>query len=168
MAARIVEFNALPKSVRERFIGCTSNKMSPAPLLVIEAPYKAAIFGWILLALGGAAVTCGALASGYGMRVQGFEVVFVYALGLASVVVGVLAVMRRLRLQRALPWKPGRYLFPMDCIDARTDRLRLIPMNTLVNFHRNAPSFQVRGRRQRNLRRAQQRARGAHAHPASR
>ena len=52
MAARIVEFNALPKSVRERFIGCVTGKIAPAPLLVVESPYKAAIFGWIALAWG--------------------------------------------------------------------------------------------------------------------
>ena len=70
------------------------------------------------------------------MRVQGSGVVpSAYAIGLTSILVSVLAIVRRLRLQRTLPWKPGRYLFPMDYIDATSTGCGSCPMNTLVDSH---------------------------------
>lgn len=134
MAARIVDFNALPKSVRERFLGGIDGTVPPRPLLAVESPYKGALFGWSCLVLLGVVTVYGMLVSGYGVRVQGPEAIVGYLAGFGFAIAGVLAIVRRVRLQRALPWKPGRYLFPMDCIDARTSNLRLIPMNSLIDF----------------------------------
>jgi hypothetical protein len=134
MAARLVDFNALPKSVRERFIGSTKGVDSPAPLLSDEAAYKGAIFGWVCLALFGVATAYGTFAAGFGRRLQGGGAIAGYALGILCAVGAVFAIVRRMRVERALPWKSGRYLFPMDFIDARSGTLRLVPMNSLVDF----------------------------------
>jgi hypothetical protein len=131
---RLVEFNALPRSVRERFIGCTARKGSPEPILSDTPSYAGAIVGWTLLAMTGAAIFLGVASAGYGKEVQDSAAVLGYAAGIATAAFGVFSLVRRIVLQQALPFKPGRYMFPMDLVDAREPTLRIVPMHALIDF----------------------------------
>jgi hypothetical protein len=131
---RIVDFNALPRAARERLIDSLTLGGAPAPIVSNTGSVGAAVTGWTFLGLSGLAITYGVFSSDFGRRVQGGGAVAGYAIGLALMVIAVLRVVRRVKLQRALPFPPGRYILPMDFVDARDRMLRLIPMGSLVDF----------------------------------
>lgn len=135
---RTIHFNKLPKSVRERLIASIAGQASPYPVLSDRAS-GAGTAWWIILALvcGGALLKL--TTSGYGSAYDSFSVQHPAALlayiGLLFLVAySVLAIIRRKRLASILPFTPGRYLFPMDFVDARDPTLRLIPMAALVDL----------------------------------
>jgi hypothetical protein len=139
LQSRVMAYNSLPKGVRERFIECTAARQAPTPILAERLGMGGAAFGWGFLcfvALGGLALMLG---PDFGhptssMAIQSPGFIVVYVLCIFTAVYSVLAIMRRKRLLRALPYLPGRYLFPMDFVDARTDTLRITPMATMVDF----------------------------------
>jgi len=132
--AKRVDFNALPREVRERLIGCMQHQSYPYPLLSSVPSQGAAIAGWTLLALIGAGILFGVFVAEFGRELQPLPMMFVYFLGAAIVLVSILFLVRRVRLGSALPYKPGRFLFPMDFINAEDRVLRIVPMSTLVDF----------------------------------
>jgi len=138
--AKIVHFNALPETVRRRFIACTSFKEKPVPVLSDKLGGTGAIIGFLLLG-GLAAIGIWLVWSlGYG-RYYGstgrYGVGGLAAFALCGYVLAwsILAAIRRVRLRGALPFAPGRYMFGMDLVDARDARLRIVPMGKLVNFN---------------------------------
>ncbi|MRG92110.1 hypothetical protein [Polyangium spumosum] len=132
--AKRVDFNALPREVRERLIGCMQHRSFPYPLLSSVPSQGAAIAGWCFLALVGAGILVGVSTAKFGRTLQSMPMMFVYFLGAAITLLSILFLVRRVRLGSALPYKPGRFLFPMDFIDAQDRVLRIVPMNTLVDF----------------------------------
>ena len=134
MAARMVDFNALPKQVRERFIACAQQLTHPIPLVSSLAPYAGAFIGWSILASTSAGVACALLRMEFGRDLQKPAFIAIYAALAGLVVLSILAMFRRATLKKALPFPPGRYLFPLDFVDARDRVLRMIPMATLVDF----------------------------------
>ncbi len=131
---RIVDFNAMPRSARERLIGSLTSTQNPVPIVSQTGSVGAAVTGWSLLGLSGFASVYLTFASEFGRRVQGTGAVALYVAGLAVMVLSVLRILRRLRLQKALPFPPGRYILPMDFVDARDRMIRLIPMGSLTDF----------------------------------
>jgi hypothetical protein len=124
--------------VRERLIGCIAGAQSPTPLLS-ERFSQAGTFGWGFLGITCAAALLLMIPAGYAKpynssSVQGPVSLVVYVAALFGVVYSVLAVMRRWRLVSTLPFTPGRYLFPMDLVDARTRDVRIIPMSLLADL----------------------------------
>ncbi|MDC3954053.1 hypothetical protein KEG38_09360 [Polyangium jinanense] len=132
--AKRVDFNALPREVRERLISCMQHQSYPYPLLSSVPSQGAAIAGWFVLALLGFIVVVGTLFYQYGRELQPMPVMFLYFLGTAIVFLSILFLVRRVRLGSSLPYKPGRFLFPMDFINAEDRLLRVVPMSTLVDF----------------------------------
>ncbi|MDI1436321.1 hypothetical protein [Polyangium sorediatum] len=132
--AKRVDFNALPREVRERLISCMQHQSSPYPLLSSVPSQGAAIAGWFILALLGFILVVGTLLYEFGRTLQSMPLMFVYFLGTAIVFLSILFLVRRVRLGSALPYKPGRFLFPMDFINAEDRVLRIVPMSTLVDF----------------------------------
>lgn len=137
-AARIVDFNKLPKSVRERLIGCIAGNYSPRPILS-ERFSQAGTVGWIFLLIlcGGLLlwlVTAGFASaySDFSVQHPAFLILYVGAVFLG--VYAILSILRRAKLKALLPFTPGRYLFPMDFIDARQRTLRLLPLTSLIDL----------------------------------
>ncbi len=129
-----VDFNALPREVRERLVGCMQHQSYPYPLLSSVPSQGAAIAGWVFLALLGAGILAGVLSIEFGRTLQPMPMMFVYFLGSAIVLLSILLLVRRVRLGSSLPYKPGRFLFPMDFIDAQDRVLRVVPMSSLLDF----------------------------------
>lgn len=137
-AARIVDFNKLPKAVRERLIGCITGNYSPRPIHS-ERFSQAGTVGWIFLL-----ILCGGLmlwliTAGFASAYNSFSVqhpafLILYVGAVFLSVYSVLAILRRAKLKALLPFTPGRYLFPMDFIDARQRMLRIIPLASLVDL----------------------------------
>lgn len=136
--ARTIDFNKLPKSVRERLITCIAGQASPAPVL-LDRGSAAAPVGWAFLALVAGAVLFGVATSGYARpydsaSVQGPIALLFYAGAIFVVAYSILAFIRTRKLRAVLPFLPGRYLFPMDFVDARERTLRVVPMVMLVDL----------------------------------
>jgi len=137
LQTRVVEFNKLPEKVRERFVESASGREWPMPILADRLALGTAAAGWgfaLLCAVGG----LGALLFwGFGKVWDGLQsagFIALYALCLFLAVYSLLAILKRKRLVSSLPYPPGRYLLPMDFVDARTHALRVVPMAMLADF----------------------------------
>lgn len=138
MPARTVEFNRLPATVRERFVACTQGRQGPLPIVSDQLGMGLALVGWGLLFV----VAAGSLAVvvvadfgrnvGAGLQEPAWIAAYLILGFLAAY--SLLAMIRRRRLISSLPYRPGRYLFPMDFVDARSETLRILPMASMVNF----------------------------------
>jgi hypothetical protein len=128
--SREVDFNALPLSVRQQFVAAVkSSNAADAPLArevqgVVALSIGLAVF--VLLAWGGLA----SLGNGFGQlgdpnAWQGWSEVVNKAVWPAGTFYVALALWRRVRMRRVVPYAPGRYLFPVDLVDAQTRQLKI-------------------------------------------
>jgi len=137
---RTVEFNALPKNVRERFAAITIGTSGPAPLLAERTSTGTKIVGPVFGALVLLVLVIGLLGGGAGdlynnLAIHGpLHVLLGYAPLLFVLALAVLAIVHRKRLGSPFPFQPGRYLFATDFVDARTATLRMIPTRLLSDF----------------------------------
>ena len=137
LQTRVVEFNKLPEKVRERFVASASGREWPMPIVADRLAMGTAAAGWgfvLLCAVGGLGVL---LFWGFGQVWDGLQsagFIALYALCLFLAVYSLLAILKRKRLVSSLPYPPGRYLLPMDFVDARTDVLRIVPLAMLADF----------------------------------
>lgn len=129
--SRVVEFNALPRGVRERLIGCLGGSARPKPILS-DVPAQSGAAGWFLLAILGGFGLLLTAGTDFGHSLQSRGMAIGYALWLAVLVVSLLHIARQANLRRALPFKPGRYVLPFAFVDARTKSLRLLSMDLLA------------------------------------
>jgi hypothetical protein len=133
-----VDFFRLPKDTRERFVGCCTGQAPPAPLLRTVPKLGNTIFWRVVLC---AAVTGGVAWLGYNgfgeigdsWMVQGLFPLLLYVGLLFLGALGILGAARAVLLRRQLPFRPGKYLFPFDLVDAQTKDLRLLPLAALEN-----------------------------------
>jgi hypothetical protein len=149
-APQTVDFFRLPKDTRERFVGCCTGQAPPSPLLQTVPKLGNTIF-WRIVLCG--AVTAGVAWLGYNgfgeigdsWMVQPFPVVVLYGGLLFLGALGILGGVRAVLLRRQLPFPPGKYLFPLDLVDARTKDLRLLPLAALASTrmveHENEGSY---------------------------
>lgn len=132
---RKLDFFKLPREKQERFLASTRGSAPPAPVVQQLGDGGRSMRFGVLAALS-ALVLLGLLALGYGslgsgLAVQG-AVFLAFYLGLFFLLpFGALRVLRGRILTKALPFKPGIYLFPMSLIDARTADLGVYPMADL-------------------------------------
>ena len=137
---RIVEFNSLPKSVRERFAALTIGTATPAPALAERTSTGTKIVGLIFLAALLGVFAAGAVGSGFGNWYNQFAihdplyVIFGYVPLFFLFFLVVLVIVHRRMMGSPYPFHPGRYLFPTDFVDARTGTLRIIPTRSLKDF----------------------------------
>ena len=138
-SAREIDFNALPLSVRQRFVAAlTSANAADAPLArevqgVVALSIGLAVL--VLLAWAGLAT----LGEGFGQlgnpqAWQGWGELVNQAVWLAAALYAALALWRRIRMRRAVPYPPGRYLFPMDLVDAQTRQLKIRSLANLKSI----------------------------------
>jgi hypothetical protein len=134
--ARTVDFFRLPKDTRERFVGCVTGAAAPAPLLQVVPALGTGIFWRVVLCL----VVVGGLAwlgyNGFGEIGDSWMLQSVWVLPLYVGLLwlganAILGAARSVVLRRALPFPPGKYLFPLDLVDAQTKDVRILPLGSL-------------------------------------
>ncbi|MFT5353712.1 MAG: hypothetical protein ACI9KE_000912 [Polyangiales bacterium] len=151
-----IPFNAMPESTRLRFAAATKNQGGPNPVSSLPTSRGGAFFGWSLLLLGAAGLALGVMASDFGSlyhaRMDAMELLAIMALAFLGGY-ALLAIVRRVVLDKGTPFRRGRYLFATDIVDAtKPDNLRIVPLarisqvnvvhhlqngryqNTVVNF----------------------------------
>jgi hypothetical protein len=137
---RTIEFNSLPKSVRERFAAITFGTRGPAPFVAERASTKSKVVGLSFLAVVLALMVAGMLAAGVGDLYNNFaihgplHVLLAYIPFVFGLVLVILMIVQRKRFGSPFPFQPGRYLFATDCVDARSGMLRIVPMRLLKGF----------------------------------
>ena len=137
---RTVEFNSLPKSVRERFAALTIGTAEPAPLLSERTSTGTKILGLSFLAVVLAILVVAMVGAGIGslwndLAIHGpLHVIFGYVPLLFVLAFVILVIVQRKVVGSPLPFQPGRYLFATDFVDARTRTLRIIPTKDLSDF----------------------------------
>ncbi|MCC6523601.1 MAG: hypothetical protein IT373_13170, partial [Polyangiaceae bacterium] len=136
-AVRVVDFNKLPGPIKERFVACTKGGAPPHAIVQQQLTRGGATAGWITLAVLAAAGVAGLWLLGFGEAwhpVQSPAYLVAYVGCVVLVTYSVLAIVRRFKVVGALPYTPGRYLFPLDFVDARSHALRIVPLSTLSDF----------------------------------
>lgn len=137
---RRIPFNSLPTGIRSRLVDVFKGEGNPEPILADRSSLGWAIAGWGTLATLGAGLV-GVLAWwDFGrfsreMAVQGPFIGALYVGGAFLFVWGLLRIAHRVRLGQTLPFPPGRYLLPLDFVDATSDVLRIIPRADLIDFN---------------------------------
>jgi hypothetical protein len=137
---RTIEFNALPKSARERFAAITIGTSGPAPFLAERSATGTKILGLSFLALVLVVMIVAMVAADAGSLYGNFaihgplHVLFGYAPLLFALALVLLVIVKRKRFGSPFPFQPGRYLFATDFVDARTATLRIVPTRLLSDF----------------------------------
>ena len=136
---REIDFNVLPRVVRERFVAATKSDGAAGAALARETQGVVGLsIGLAFLALL-AWTSFASLANGFGKLgdpnawqpwSQGINL----AVWLAAALYAALALWRRFSMRRAVPYAPGRYLFPLDLVDAQTGKLKLRPFTNLKSL----------------------------------
>jgi len=137
--AREIDFNALPLAVRERFVAATKSGNAA------DGPFAREVQGIVALSIGLACLVflawggLSGLGNGFGELGNpnawlGWGQAVNSAVWLAAALYAALALWRRLRMRRAVPYAPGRYLFALDLVDAQTRKLRIRPLGSLKSI----------------------------------
>lgn len=140
-SVRVVPFNAFPKAVRERFVGALSaSGKSAMPLISAKSTFWWGLVGSVLLLIASVFLVVVLFTDDFdnpfrsnAIQWSGMAVLYVGAIFLAFL--SVLLMARILLRRRALPFPAGRYLFPLDFVDARTETLRITPMSDLADYN---------------------------------
>ena len=131
-----VDFYQLSRAVEDRFVGSMRGEGQPRPLLAIRGglPREVFVGGAVVLGLVVLVVLfqlgLGDLSSS--LALHPLPGIAAYVVAVATIALGVLQVLARLRADWALPFRPGIYLFPSGVIDARRSILRVFPLSRLV------------------------------------
>jgi hypothetical protein len=137
---RTVDFDALPRKVRERFIAITIGTGGPQPFLADRTSTRSKIAGLSFLAIVVIVLVGVMLATGAGSLYSGqsihgpLQVMIGYTVLLFALVLLVLVIVQRKRFGSLFPFQPGRYLFATDFVDARSGTLRIAPVRLLNDF----------------------------------
>lgn len=117
-ATGVLDFNALPSRARQRLADCLAGSVEPRPLAVHKEP---GLVGPILALPVFGALLVGSLAIEFGVpgaAWMGWGALVVVAPLLFALLLAVLAAVHRLIRTRALPFPAGRFLFPLDVVEA--------------------------------------------------
>ena len=133
---RKIHFNNVSPDARKRFCDALKGGPGPRVLLHSKIPLGSAILGWTVLSIIG---VVGLLAlwkmdfGGYAY-LQSPPWLVGYGVGFLSVLWGLFGLVRRFAIKGALPYAPGKYLFPGSMIDARSAILTVAPITSLVSL----------------------------------
>ncbi|WP_375768146.1 hypothetical protein NR798_41775 [Archangium gephyra] len=136
----VVDFNRLPRTTRERIVDSLGPKPSLAPLFADPQSKGMRIFGWTMLGLYCLSSFVSWTLKDFGEAgpmadaVQGVWALPLYFGSAFFLTAAVLAIAFHVMRGKALPFPPGRYLFPLDFIDARSRNLRIVSLSELDDF----------------------------------
>ncbi len=138
-SVRVVPFNAFPKIVRDRFVNVLGSRTSAVPVISVKSTFWWGLIGSVLLLIGSGIVSLFLFFVDYDRpfqsgAVQPWGVAVVYIAALFLFLLSILLIFRIVLRRRALPFPPGRYLFPLDVVDARTETLRLTPLADMADY----------------------------------
>lgn len=144
----VVDFNRLPRTTRERIVDSLGSEPRLAPLFADRDSKVKPVFWWSVLALYFLSSYVGMVLRDFGhvgpniQSVHGPALIPFYLFPAFFVIAGVLGVAFHLKRRAALPFAAGRYLFPLDFVDARSKDLRIISLSELedikaVHHHTN-------------------------------
>ena len=137
---RMVDFDALPRKVRERFIAISNGTGGPQPFLAERTSTRSKIAGLSFLALVVIVLIGAMLAVGAGSLYSNFaihnlaNILVGYPLLVFALALIVLVIVQRKRFGSPFPFQPGRYLFATDFVDARSGTFRIAPTRLLNDF----------------------------------
>lgn len=134
---RKIHYNQLSKEQRQRLIGCFSSESAPAPILQEQLSIKGAIFGFLCLSALGMAGLLFVFTVDFGKSYSGIQSPFwlaAYGLAFFLIFYGVVKSVQRYLMGKHFPFTPGRYLFPLEIVDARAPVLRILPMASMTDF----------------------------------
>jgi hypothetical protein len=134
---RKVPFNALPAPSRERFIAAVKGTGRPSPALKTTTMKTGAIVLWVLFILGVAFGVFALMMDDFGRYWrprQSFGFLVAYMVGFWVMGYGILAVWRRVSLDKRLPYDRGRFVFPTDVVIATGDTLEMLPMGRVARI----------------------------------
>ncbi|EDM74088.1 hypothetical protein PPSIR1_16150 [Plesiocystis pacifica SIR-1] len=132
---RVVEFNALPKATRERFVASASGQAEPGPVFEdTNSPGWGAV-GWFIVLAMGAGTLYGVSTASFGEGVDGPGFIALYAIGAVLVLGGFLAMIRSIVTAKNMPYKLGTYLFPVDIVTAEDDVLSIQPLSEVSHVN---------------------------------
>src|SRR5438067_13603559 len=117
---RTIDFNTLPRQTRERFIAITKGLAGPSPLFS-NVDGGGAMAGWIMLMVLSAVALLAAVTNRFGSiwgATQSAPILAFYVVVLFFAVLGVFGILKRSRTSKAIPFKTGAYVFPMDAVVA--------------------------------------------------
>src|SRR4051812_13801240 len=132
-----VDFYELSRAVEDRFVGSMRGEGQPRPLLAIRGGLPREVFVGAAVGVLGLVVLVVLFQLGLGdlsssLALHPLPGIAAYVVAVATIALGVLQVLGRLRADWALPFRPGIYLFPSGVIDARRSILRVYTLSRLV------------------------------------
>ncbi len=138
-----IDFNHLPRATRERLVAITRGKAGPAP--IFQQLAGGAGCAWALLPGLFGALSLGIVAARFGEPYQATQplgAVPIYALFFFLFYLGVLGLVRSSLRKKSVPFARGAYLFALDTVIARGDKLKLLSAREVtqlepVHHHRN-------------------------------
>ncbi|MFY0528336.1 hypothetical protein ACN28I_35955 [Archangium gephyra] len=136
----VVDFNRLPRTTRERIVDSLGSTPRLAPLFADPQSKTKPLFWWSVLGLyclysflkwtlwdfGEVGPMANAVHNLWALPIYFGSAFFLTA--------AVLAIAFHVMRSKALPFPPGRYLFPLDFIDARSQNLRIVSLSELDDF----------------------------------
>jgi len=133
---RKIRFFDLSRALQERFIASAKGTAPPAPILkrlgTTSARLVHAVVAGVALVVLLVVVAAGYGSLGSALSVQGFGALALYGALLFAIPYGALRALGLALEAKALPFKPGVYVFPMCVVDARTKHLRVAPMSDVT------------------------------------
>ncbi|HZI16198.1 MAG TPA: hypothetical protein VE153_37890 [Myxococcus sp.] len=135
-----VDFNALPRSVRERFVDSTGPRPQFPPVVKLPGITRMPVTRWFLFGifpLSTSFLSMWAGGSSFRMLREAGPVPWLL-LGWWSLLFFLIALGLRLAFnhfeRKSLPFTPGQYFFPTHLVDARSRKLRITPLEDLTGI----------------------------------
>lgn len=131
-----VDFYGLPRPVQDRLLESLSGRFEPRPILHRQGA-RPGVARWLGIAAAAAVAVVVVAVVGLGdyssaLALHPIPVVAVYALLLSTVAIGLLCAIEIKSRVGDLPFKPGVYLFGAVLLDARDNRFRVHPLDSLT------------------------------------
>ncbi len=132
---------------QERFIGSVNGTGMPTPLLARRGGLPLP-FWWLGVSGAGLLLTIILFPIGLGaleskMAIQSVVILVLYIAGFFALVFGVMMTLAALRENRALPFRPGVYVFPIGIVDARAYVLKIYPLSEIQSVDAKAGELVV-------------------------
>lgn len=132
-----IHFNALPEASRQRLVAAFAGQTEPRPILSQPTGGTGGAVGLFILAalILLAAAFIPSIDYGYMYHPKqgaGYLVIFMVLLWLAGV--SIVAGIRRMVMNKATPFKRGRFLFPTDIVIATGPELTVYPLSNMLRL----------------------------------